>query len=111
MDPSTKIWGWCDMDTMMGNFERAFPWDVAEDFDILIPGQSEVGEAHDHLLLFMPGHLAFFRNSAQFTAQFLEFPNFRNLQAFLHLPWVDAAAGEFLTPSHYTENLLTDRSM
>jgi hypothetical protein len=43
--------------------------------------------------------------------QFLEFPNFRNLQAFLHLPWVDAAAGEFLTPSHYTENLLTDRSM
>jgi hypothetical protein len=96
---------------MMGNFERTFPWAVAENFDILIPGQSEVGGPHDHLLLFMPGHLAFFRNSAQFTVQFLEFPNFRNLDAFLNLPWVDTAAGEHLIPSIYAENLLTDRSM
>jgi hypothetical protein len=84
---------------------------VAEDFDILTPGQSGVGGPHDHLLLFMPGHLEFFWNSAQFTVQFLEFLNFWNLDAFLDLPWVDTAAGEYLIPSIYAKNLLTDRSM
>jgi hypothetical protein len=98
MDPNTKIWGWCDLDVMLGNFERAFPWDVAENFDIIIPGPSGV-YPEDNLLLFMPGHLGFFRNSAQFTAQFLEFPNFRNLDAFLHLPWIDSAAGEHFQPT------------
>lgn len=78
---------------MLGNFERAFPWDVAENFDIIVPGQSGV-HADDKVLLFTPGHLGFFRNSAQFTAQFLEFPNFHNISAFLHLPWIDSGAGE-----------------
>lgn len=85
------------MDVMFGNFERAFPWDVAESFDMVIPGPSGI-IPQDDLMLIIPGHLAFFRNSAQFTVQFLEFPNFRSLDAFLHLPWIDSAAGEGFHP-------------
>lgn len=78
---------------MLGNFERAFPWDIAEDFDIIVPGPSGIFP-QDDLLLIMPGHLAFFRNSPAFTEKFLEFPNFKNIEAFLHLPWIDSAAGK-----------------
>ena len=78
---------------MFSNFDREFPWDVAESFDMVIPGPFGI-IPQDDLMLIIPGHLAFFRNSAQFTTQFLEFPNFQSLDVFLYLLWIDSAAGE-----------------
>jgi hypothetical protein len=98
MDPNTKIWGWCDMDVMFGNFTRAFPWDVMENFDIMVAHTFPVHPT-DRVLLYLPGHLTFFRNSAQVTTGFLAFPNFQNLNAFLHDPWFGWAAGEKFKPT------------
>lgn len=92
MDPNTKIWGWCDMDVMLGNFERAFPWDVAENFDIIVPHPFGL-QPEGSVLLYMPGHLTFFRRSAEFTAKFLDFPSFRNLDTWLQMS-LDWAPGE-----------------
>ncbi|KAF9515859.1 hypothetical protein BS47DRAFT_1341465 [Hydnum rufescens UP504] len=91
VNPDTPIWGWCDMDTMLGNFERNFPWDVAKDFDILAPSLPIHG---DNILLFTPGHLAFFRNSPDVVDQFMTFPNLVNADAFATLPWIGSDSEE-----------------
>ena len=92
MSPNTKIWGWCDMDVMFGNFERSFPWDVAQDFDIIVPHPYAL-YPEDAVLLYMRGHLTFFRRSPELTAKFLEFPAFKNLESWLELSF-DRGPGE-----------------
>jgi hypothetical protein len=94
------------MDVMFGNFERAFPWDVAENFDIIVP-QPYGLHPDDGILLYMPGHLTFFRRSADFTAKFLEFPFFRNLCTWLHGSFNWAPGEQFQTLYGV---LLTDKS-
>lgn len=41
----TRYWGWCDADTIMGSFERTFPWDTARemDMDVIQPTHTENG--------------------------------------------------------------------
>ncbi|KAF9528932.1 hypothetical protein CPB83DRAFT_893901 [Crepidotus variabilis] len=91
INPGTKIWGWCDLDTMLGNFDRAFPWDIAEDYDLVVPGGPING---DDILLYLPGHLMFFKHSTFVLEEFMTFPNFKTVDAFLNLPWIGISAEE-----------------
>ncbi|KAJ8521549.1 hypothetical protein ONZ45_g1758 [Pleurotus djamor] len=91
INPRTEIWGWCDMDTFMGDFERNFPWDIARDYDFLFPAPPSYG---DNMLLYFPGHLAFFRNSPRVVQEFFRFPNFQSIDAFMDLPWLTEASEE-----------------
>ncbi|KAL0958355.1 hypothetical protein HGRIS_000497 [Hohenbuehelia grisea] len=102
--PDTKIWGWCDMDTILGNVERNLPWDVIEDFDIIFPTSPHDGHS---VLLFTPGHLAFFRNSAKVTTEFMKFPNVMTMDNFFNLPWVGTDTEE----SEYSHFALTRTSL
>ncbi|KAJ7593636.1 hypothetical protein C8J56DRAFT_1043438 [Mycena floridula] len=88
--PDTKLWGWCDLDVMFGNFDRAFPWDVSDQFDVYVSGWHAMQE----LLLFMPGHLMVFRHSHVITDEFMRLPNLLNVDAFLAEPWINEASEE-----------------
>lgn len=77
------------MDIMLGNFERNFPWDEADKYDILFPSSPMDGE---DVLLYVPGHLAFFANSRHLTDQFMAFPGVSSLAGFLTEPWMDSGA-------------------
>ncbi|KAF8333036.1 uncharacterized protein EI90DRAFT_3153808 [Cantharellus anzutake] len=82
LNPGTPTWGWCDMDTMFGNFERNFPFDVSSQFDVLIPGQP----AHDEqVLLFHPGHLTFFRHSERVIDEYMKYPRLKDLKTWLRI--------------------------
>ncbi|KDQ20882.1 hypothetical protein BOTBODRAFT_169589 [Botryobasidium botryosum FD-172 SS1] len=92
VNPSTKIWGWCDLDIMLGNFERSFPWDIAEDFDILVPAAPTNGD--DIILLYLPGHLAFFKHATHISDQFMNLPNLQTMDAYMTMPWIGSDAEE-----------------
>ncbi|KAF8333019.1 uncharacterized protein EI90DRAFT_3052702 [Cantharellus anzutake] len=77
--PDTPIWGWGDLDTMWGNFERNFPWDLAPQFDIIVASAQHY---LDEILLYLPGHLCFFRHSQSVVDEFLKYPALRSLEAF-----------------------------
>ncbi|KAF8312889.1 uncharacterized protein EI90DRAFT_3092675 [Cantharellus anzutake] len=64
--PDTPIWGWV-------------PWDLAPQFDIIVASaQSYL----DEILLYLPGHLCFFRHSQSIVDEFLKYPALRSLEAF-----------------------------
>ncbi|OCB88395.1 hypothetical protein A7U60_g4436 [Sanghuangporus baumii] len=98
IDPATTIWGWCDVDEYWGNFTRTFPWDVAHDFDVLVP--SPQPDFANHRMLYMRGHMAFIRNSLDVLDKLHSFPKFSSLSAYMSLPPTldDAEESEF---SHY----------
>ncbi|KAL5523719.1 hypothetical protein ACEPAG_7892 [Sanghuangporus baumii] len=98
IDPATTIWGWCDMDEYWGNFTRTFPWDIAPEYDIIVA--SSQPEFANHRLLFMRGHMSFFRNSPEVLHRLHSFPKFASLSAYMSMPptLVDAEESEF---SHY----------
>ena len=77
------------MDTFLGNFERNFPWDEADKYDILFPSNPMDS---DDVLLYIPGHLAFFKNSEHLTLEFMKFPQVRTLDGFLQQQWMDSGA-------------------
>jgi len=45
-------------------------------------------EYADFVLVFLPGHLSFFRHSSRVVDQFMLFPNFRSVDTFLNMPWL-----------------------
>ena len=90
LHPATPLWGVCDMDTFFGNFERNFPWEEADNFDMLFPGSPMDGG--DSVLLYIPGHLAFFKNSEHNTQEFMRFPQVATLDGFLQQAWMDSGA-------------------
>lgn len=49
----------------------------------------------DQVMLFMSGHLMFFRHEKRVTNEFFNYPALRSLQSFLDTPerWIDPAAG------------------
>ncbi|KAL5507443.1 hypothetical protein ACEPAH_6899 [Sanghuangporus vaninii] len=98
IDSATTIWGWCDADEYWGNFTRTFPWDVAHDFDILVP--SPQPDFANHRMLYMRGHMTFIRNSPDVLDRLHSFPKFSSLSAYMSLPPTldDAEESEF---SHY----------
>ncbi|KAF7430761.1 hypothetical protein PC9H_006472 [Pleurotus ostreatus] len=104
VNPHTAIWAWCDMDIFMGDFERNFPWDVAGDFDFLWPSPPQDS---DDILVFFPGHLAFFKRAPHVIDEFMRLPNFRSLEAFMDLPWLTSATEE----CEYSHWALTQSSL
>lgn len=90
INPETHIWGWCDMDTILGSFERNFPWDIAPKFDFLFPGPPIDS---DDILLFFPGHMAFFKNQERVVNAFMDFPNVKTYESYMELPWVSTDTG------------------
>ncbi|KAF7440632.1 hypothetical protein PC9H_000978 [Pleurotus ostreatus] len=91
INPETPIWGWCDMDTILGSFERNFPWDIASEFDFLFPGPPIDG---GDILLFFPGHMAFFKNKEHVVSAFMDFPNLKTYESYMDLPWVSTDTEE-----------------
>ncbi|KAJ8523019.1 hypothetical protein ONZ45_g500 [Pleurotus djamor] len=90
--PETPIWGWCDMDNILGSFERNFPWELAPSYDIVFPAPPiDYGE---EMLLFMPGHLAFFKHASYVVDEFMQFPNVKDMKGFMDLPWVSSDTEE-----------------
>lgn len=84
------------------------PWDVAPQFDLIIPAQpADV----DYIMLFMSGHLMFFRHSPYVWEQFLTYPRLTSLEAFLGAPyhWIDMGAGESRSP--HSNSALVMRSL
>ncbi|TDL25941.1 hypothetical protein BD410DRAFT_783940 [Rickenella mellea] len=81
IDPQTTIWGWCDLDTYLGNFERAFPWDIAPDFDII--AFKSQPDPRSQQLLFTRGHMAFFRHSPEVLDKLHSYPTYTSLGHFL----------------------------
>jgi hypothetical protein len=66
------------------SFERAFPWDVAYDFDVLLAGWPT---NWSDILLYMPGHLTVFRNDPHVAAEFLvHVPELATYDAFISPP-------------------------
>ncbi|KAF8320047.1 hypothetical protein DL93DRAFT_2094499 [Clavulina sp. PMI_390] len=93
LDPKTPVWGWCDMDTMLGSFDRLFPWDVIGQFDLLIPQTPSNGE---QILMYMSGHLMFFKHEKRVLEEFFNFHALRSAQIFIDAPrdWIDPGAEE-----------------
>ncbi|KAL0957694.1 hypothetical protein HGRIS_001474 [Hohenbuehelia grisea] len=102
--PDTRTWGWCDMDTILGNFERNLPWDIIKEFDIAFPPSPHDSQS---ILLFTPGHLAFFRNSAKITTEFMKFPSVKTTENFFNLPWM----GTHTEESEYSHFAFTQTSL
>lgn len=48
------------------------------------------------MLVYMSGHLSFFRRSQTVVEKFMQFPNLRNLDAYLNMPWIYSDSGERL---------------
>ncbi|KAF8320046.1 hypothetical protein DL93DRAFT_2153074 [Clavulina sp. PMI_390] len=93
LDPRTPIWGWCDMDLMLGNFGRVFPWDMIGQFDLIIPA---FPADLDRVMVFMSGHLMFFKHEERVMNEFFHFPHLQTIELFLQTDkdWIDGAAEE-----------------
>jgi len=100
LHPELKLWGWCDLDMLLGNFDRIFPWDVAYDFDVIIAGWPV---ALERVLLFTPGHMTVFRRSAVIAAAFLQHPPLASYENYVSLPLPSDAPEE----GEYSHLLLT----
>lgn len=88
------------------------PWDVAPQFDLIIPAQpADV----DYIMLFMSGHLMFFRHSPYVWEQFLHYYRLQSLEAFLGAPyhWIDMGAGKpsFCLPEMSMSEVLNNVSI
>ena len=79
-------------------FFPAVPWDVAEDYDLIVPGGPING---DDVLLYLPGHLMFFKHAKSVVDEFMNFPNLKTMHAFLNLPWIGHDAGTLTRSSFY----------
>ncbi|KAJ9111231.1 hypothetical protein QFC22_006606 [Naganishia vaughanmartiniae] len=80
--PGAEWWGWCDFDTVMGSFKRKFPWDIAQDYDVILPVHRNTDPQR---LLFMRGHLTFFRNTQQSSDKITGHPDFATKEGWLSL--------------------------
>ncbi|EJT98894.1 hypothetical protein DACRYDRAFT_110231 [Dacryopinax primogenitus] len=75
LNPGARWWGWADPDTFLGNFDTQFPWD-AEAFDVFVP-------ASPHTLLYLRGHLCFFRTGTNVEDKLNSYPNLISPDAYL----------------------------
>jgi hypothetical protein len=82
------------VDTILGSFERNFPWDVAEEYDILTSAPS--AERLEQILLYMVGHMSFLKTAPHVVGQFLLYPAFMNMKAFLDWPLLGETAGMYV---------------
>ncbi|KAG8861922.1 hypothetical protein FRB96_002365 [Tulasnella sp. 330] len=89
MHPSVEWWGWADPDTFMGNFRSQFPW-AATEYDVLIPAMPDP-------LLYLRGHLCFFRMGPITETKMNQYGNLANVNAYFgnHRPFFATEESEF----------------
>ncbi|WVQ81664.1 hypothetical protein IAT38_003789 [Cryptococcus sp. DSM 104549] len=94
MNPRTAYWGYCDMDIFLGDLSQNFPYDLAaqNDYDVFIP--TEPSEMGGNRLLFMRGHLTFFRNSKVTENRLLRYEYFRSFEAWDEMTRLSMSVGE-----------------
>ncbi|KIY69233.1 hypothetical protein CYLTODRAFT_420947 [Cylindrobasidium torrendii FP15055 ss-10] len=94
----TRYWGWCDADTIMGSFERTFPWDIARemDLDVIQPSHTENGP---EILVYLRGHLTVFKNDKKTQTKLLQYPIYKDIDSFLHgeIPMKETEEAQFGT--------------
>ncbi|WVF69931.1 hypothetical protein IAT40_004715 [Kwoniella sp. CBS 6097] len=90
IDPRSALWGYCDLDTFLGELvsdtdnmskmDRSligFPYDLLnEPFDVFMPAETTDGAGVR--LIFMRGHMTFFRRSPITEKKLLAFEGFRS---------------------------------
>ncbi|WVQ97974.1 hypothetical protein IAU59_005094 [Kwoniella sp. CBS 9459] len=77
VDPRSALWGYCDMDTFLGDFSQTFPYDLLDrPFDVFMP--SELTDGAGIRLIFMRGHMTFFRRSPVTERKILGYHGFRS---------------------------------
>ncbi|WVR04590.1 hypothetical protein IAU60_001598 [Kwoniella sp. DSM 27419] len=78
--PETAFWGYADFDTFLGDFSRTFPYDLLkeESYDVLIPTEPHDGPSQQ--LVFMRGHLTFFRNTPDTEQKLLRYEGFKSFR-------------------------------
>jgi hypothetical protein len=86
------------LDTLWGNFERTFPWDLAPNYDVIaITSQPDFAGQR---LLFTRGHMAFFRHTPETQRKLHAYPPFASLEAYIEASPLRADAEESQF-SHY----------
>lgn len=90
LSPGIEWWGWTDPDTFVGNFKSQFPWDATE-YDIVVPVGGDIG------LLYMRGHLCFFRAGRETEEKLNQYHHVSNMVLYFnhHRPHYAAEESEF----------------
>lgn len=74
------------------------PWDVAHNFDLIVSSRETF---LDENLLYLPGHLCFFRHSQSVVDEFLKYPALKDLETFRSFEhdgkWISPESGPFLS--------------
>ncbi|KAF9031525.1 hypothetical protein BDZ89DRAFT_1063922 [Hymenopellis radicata] len=98
IDPSTPIWGASDVDEMWGRCARCLPWDIAPQFDVLVPTAPSWA---DDILVFTPGHMMFYRHSDDVVRELMNMPHVRDMDSFMQDPFLSHISEE-VEWSHFT---------
>ncbi|WVQ81623.1 hypothetical protein IAT38_003747 [Cryptococcus sp. DSM 104549] len=94
MNRRTAYWGFCDMDIFLGDLSQNFPYDLAAQNDYDVFSVTEPSENGGNRLLFMRGHMTFFRNSQVTEDRLLGYEYYRSFQAWDEMPRPSPSVGE-----------------
>jgi len=83
--------------------ERTFPWDVAYDFDVVLGGAPT---GNPKIQMFMPGHMAVFRNSPDVARAFFALEEISTYENFMHMPWIIRPDSDGCEEGEYSHTLL-----
>ncbi|RXK35031.1 hypothetical protein M231_07709 [Tremella mesenterica] len=112
ISPSTVWWGFCDVDIFLGDFARTFPYDLSEEYEILIP-TDQLGPGPQ--LIFMRGHMTFLKNSKEVEGKMMEYGYFKSYEKWNDMGKPDSCNEEseysHFVLSHPTLNVLSFEAM
>ncbi|OWZ62894.1 hypothetical protein AYX14_04222 [Cryptococcus neoformans] len=115
INPKSVWWGYCDMDTFIGDLTQTFPYDLAQDdYDVLIPTHP-IEPAGGPELLFMRGHMTFFRNRRETEDRLMTYSHFKDFTHWDEMPFPGVSMGEaeysHFVVGHPDINILTFDAM
>jgi hypothetical protein len=73
------------------SFDRTFPSDVADDFDVFIGGAPT---GNPKIQMFMPGHMTIFRNDPRVARAFFALEEIASYGNFMSMPWISEPSEE-----------------
>ncbi|KAL7411372.1 hypothetical protein BDY24DRAFT_396554 [Mrakia frigida] len=83
VDNKIKWFGWAGHEVLLGSVYRQFPWDIAPNFDVVVP--AVVAVSQDTPVALSP-HLGFFQHRPSTEARLLDLPGLRSVDDFLNPP-------------------------
>ncbi|WVQ81663.1 hypothetical protein IAT38_003788 [Cryptococcus sp. DSM 104549] len=93
VNPRSVYWGYCDVDTFMGDFSQTFPHHLAADgYDVIIP--TERSDSGGYRLIFMRGHLTLFRNHPTNEEKMMSYHHFKNFSTWDRMGLPELVVGE-----------------